>query len=74
MGQEGAIRTNRSRNARTSRSPSNSTHGHTASAAASSDPGVENPTAEVAISWVTTSIGLEAKLADGSRITPPWAN
>ncbi|MFG2027878.1 cupin domain-containing protein [Streptomyces sp. NPDC048825] len=36
--------------------------------------GVENPTAEVAISWVTTSIGLEAKLADGSRITPPWAN
>ncbi|MXM63519.1 cupin domain-containing protein [Streptomyces sp. HUCO-GS316] len=35
---------------------------------------VENPTAEVALSWVTTSIGLEAELADGTRITPPWAN
>lgn len=35
---------------------------------------VENPTDRTAISWVTTSIGLEAKLADGSRITPPWAN
>ncbi|MER6126166.1 cupin domain-containing protein [Streptomyces sp. NPDC001795] len=35
--------------------------------------GVENPTSEVAISWVTTSIGLEAVLADGTRITPPWA-
>ncbi|WP_055492637.1 cupin domain-containing protein [Streptomyces sp. TP-A0356] len=36
--------------------------------------GVENPTDEVAVSWVTTSIGLEAELADGSRIAPPWAN
>ncbi|WP_369238893.1 cupin domain-containing protein [Streptomyces sp. R21] len=36
--------------------------------------GVENPTEETAISWVTTSIGLEAELADGTRITPPWAN
>ncbi|MFC3577343.1 cupin domain-containing protein [Streptomyces yaanensis] len=35
---------------------------------------VENPTSEVAVSWVTTSIGLEAELADGTRITPPWAN
>ncbi len=35
---------------------------------------VENPTAHTAISWVTTSIGLEAELADGTRITPPWAN
>ncbi|GAB2948734.1 cupin domain-containing protein [Streptomyces pseudoechinosporeus] len=35
---------------------------------------VENPTDRTAISWVTTSIGLEAVLADGSRITPPWAN
>lgn len=35
--------------------------------------GVENPTGEVAVSWVTTSIGLEAKLADGTRIAPPWA-
>jgi quercetin dioxygenase-like cupin family protein len=36
--------------------------------------GVENPTAAVAVSWVTTSIGLEAELADGTRIVPPWAN
>jgi quercetin dioxygenase-like cupin family protein len=36
--------------------------------------GVENPTDEVAVSWVTTSIGLEAELADGTRVTPPWAN
>ncbi|MEU2583755.1 cupin domain-containing protein [Streptomyces avermitilis] len=36
--------------------------------------GVENPTDQTAVSWVTTSIGLEAELADGSRIVPPWAN
>ncbi|MHC3475057.1 cupin domain-containing protein [Streptomyces sp. 7R007] len=35
---------------------------------------IENPTDQTAISWVTTSLGLEAELADGSRITPPWAN
>lgn len=35
---------------------------------------VENPTERTAISWVTTSIGLEATLADGTVITPPWAN
>ncbi len=35
---------------------------------------VENPTEQTAISWVTTSIGLEAELADGTRLTPPWAN
>ncbi|MFF4273803.1 cupin domain-containing protein [Streptomyces sp. NPDC001536] len=35
---------------------------------------VENPTDRTAISWVTTSIGLEATLADGTVITPPWAN
>ncbi|WP_330456929.1 cupin domain-containing protein [Streptomyces sp. NBC_00820] len=35
---------------------------------------VENPTDHTALSWVTTSIGLEAELADGTRITPPWAN
>ncbi|MGW2048180.1 cupin domain-containing protein [Streptomyces sp. NPDC001858] len=35
---------------------------------------VENPTGHTALSWVTTSIGLEAELADGTRITPPWAN
>ncbi|MEW2623059.1 cupin domain-containing protein [Streptomyces sp. NPDC048106] len=36
--------------------------------------GVENPTGHTAISWVTTSVGLTAELADGGRITPPWAN
>jgi quercetin dioxygenase-like cupin family protein len=35
---------------------------------------VENPTDQTAVSWVTTSIGLEASLADGTVITPPWAN
>lgn len=35
---------------------------------------VENPADRTAVSWVTTSIGLEAELADGTRITPPWAN
>ncbi|MDO0931908.1 cupin domain-containing protein [Streptomyces sp. DG2A-72] len=36
--------------------------------------GVENPTDRTALTWVTTSIGLEAELADGTRIVPPWAN
>ncbi|MDT0465227.1 cupin domain-containing protein [Streptomyces gibsoniae] len=35
--------------------------------------GVRNPTDEVAVLWVTTSVGLEAELADGTRIAPPWA-
>ncbi|CAL9398789.1 cupin domain-containing protein [Streptomyces sp. enrichment culture] len=35
---------------------------------------VENPTAHTAITWVTTSVGLEAHTSDGTRITPPWAN
>ncbi|MGJ5829188.1 cupin domain-containing protein [Streptomyces ossamyceticus] len=35
---------------------------------------VENPTAQTAVTWVTTSLGLEAELADGTRIVPPWAN
>ncbi|WP_329369911.1 cupin domain-containing protein [Streptomyces sp. NBC_01483] len=36
--------------------------------------GLENPTQETATAWVTTSIGLQAELADGSVLTPPWAN
>jgi quercetin dioxygenase-like cupin family protein len=36
--------------------------------------GIENPAQETALSWVTTSIGLRAELADGSVLTPPWAN
>lgn len=35
---------------------------------------VENPTDHTAVSWVTTSVGLTAELADGTVITPPWAN
>ncbi|MFG2317563.1 cupin domain-containing protein [Streptomyces tendae] len=35
---------------------------------------VENPTDRTATSWVTTSVGLTAELADGTLITPPWAN
>ncbi|MBC2903306.1 cupin domain-containing protein [Streptomyces cupreus] len=35
---------------------------------------VENPTDQTALTWVTTSIGLTADLADGTRIAPPWAN
>ncbi|MDH6216773.1 cupin domain-containing protein [Streptomyces pseudovenezuelae] len=33
---------------------------------------VENPGDRTTVTWVTTSIGLEAELADGTRITPPW--
>lgn len=36
--------------------------------------GVENPADAPATMWVTTSVGLEAQLADGTRIAPPWAN
>lgn len=36
--------------------------------------GIENPGAETAVAWVTTSVGLTAELADGTVITPPWAN
>ena len=35
---------------------------------------VENPTDQTAITWVTTSVGLTAELADGSVLSPPWAN
>ncbi|RSN51533.1 cupin domain-containing protein [Streptomyces sp. WAC 04229] len=35
---------------------------------------VENPTDRTATTWVTTSVGLTAELADGTRLTPPWAN
>ncbi|GGM01877.1 cupin [Streptomyces fumigatiscleroticus] len=34
--------------------------------------GVENPADRTAVTWVTTSVGLSAELADGTRITPPW--
>jgi quercetin dioxygenase-like cupin family protein len=33
---------------------------------------VDNPGAGPAAAWVTTSVGLEAVLADGSAVSPPW--
>lgn len=33
---------------------------------------VDNPGDEPASAWVTTSAGLEAVLADGTRLSPPW--
>jgi quercetin dioxygenase-like cupin family protein len=35
---------------------------------------IDNPGAETAEAWVTTSVGLQAVLADGSTISPPWAS
>ena len=34
---------------------------------------LDNVSGEAATAWVTTSIGIEATLADGSTISPPWA-
>ncbi|MFI6878132.1 cupin domain-containing protein [Streptomyces sp. NPDC050400] len=50
------------------------TPGDTAIVNAGTKLGVENPTDAPATMWVTTSVGLEAELADGTRISPPWAN
>jgi len=33
---------------------------------------VDNPGEELASAWVTTSVGLEAVLPDGLRLSPPW--
>jgi quercetin dioxygenase-like cupin family protein len=35
---------------------------------------VDNESAAPAAIWTTTSVGLEAVMADGSRLAPPWAN
>jgi mannose-6-phosphate isomerase-like protein (cupin superfamily) len=48
--------------------------GDVAVAPAGSRVAVANRTEEPARMWVTTSRGLTATLADGSRIAPPWAN
>lgn len=48
--------------------------GDVAVAAAGSLLTLENPGPGPAAAWVSTSVGLEAQLADGSRIVPPWAN
>jgi mannose-6-phosphate isomerase-like protein (cupin superfamily) len=34
----------------------------------------DNPGTEQASAWVTTSVGFEATLPDGSRIRPPWVS
>ena len=34
--------------------------------------GVDNLSAGPVTAWVTTSVGLEATMADGSTISPPW--
>jgi mannose-6-phosphate isomerase-like protein (cupin superfamily) len=47
--------------------------GDAATAPAGSSLALENPGGEPAAVWVTTGVGLEAVLADGSRISPPWA-
>jgi mannose-6-phosphate isomerase-like protein (cupin superfamily) len=33
---------------------------------------IDNAGRQQASAWVTTSVGLEAVLADGSRLSPPW--
>jgi quercetin dioxygenase-like cupin family protein len=33
---------------------------------------LDNRGAEAGAAWVTTSVGFEAVLADGSSISPPW--
>jgi mannose-6-phosphate isomerase-like protein (cupin superfamily) len=50
------------------------TAGDVAVAPAGSMLSVENLGPGPASAWVSTSLGLEAQLADGSRISPPWAN
>ncbi|MFJ9662378.1 cupin domain-containing protein [Streptomyces griseoflavus] len=53
--------------------PHRVTAGDTVIVHAGSTLAVENPTGGTAVSWVTTSHGLEATLGDGTRIVPPWA-
>ncbi|GLY06056.1 MULTISPECIES: cupin domain-containing protein [Actinoplanes] len=36
--------------------------------------GADNNTADPVEAWVTTSVGLQATLPDGTVISPPWAN
>ncbi|MCA2214870.1 cupin domain-containing protein [Jidongwangia harbinensis] len=33
---------------------------------------IDNPSAEPGTAWVTTSVGFQATLPDGSTISPPW--
>ncbi|WP_112470768.1 cupin domain-containing protein [Streptomyces triticisoli] len=50
------------------------TAGDTVIVSAGATLAVENPTERAATSWVVTSVGLRAELADGTVIAPPWAN
>lgn len=47
--------------------------GDAAVAPAGSELAVSNTTDQAAHMWVTTRVGLTARLADGSSMTPPWA-
>jgi quercetin dioxygenase-like cupin family protein len=64
----GAVRVNIDGEAHTLRA------GDAAVAPAGSLLSVDNLGPGPAAAWVSTSLGLEAQLADGSRISPPWAN
>ncbi|MCP3822545.1 cupin domain-containing protein [Streptomyces sp. A3M-1-3] len=35
---------------------------------------IHNRGTETAIAWVTTSVGMEVDLEDGTHLAPPWAN
>ena len=48
--------------------------GDAAVAPAGSELAVANTTDQPAHMWVTTRVGLTAKLANGNTITPPWAH
>lgn len=48
--------------------------GDAAVAPAGSELAVANTSDQPAHMWVTTRVGLTAKLADGSTMTPPWAH
>lgn len=48
--------------------------GDTAIAPAGSLLSLSNPGPGSAAMWVSTGVGLTATLADGSTLTPPWAN
>ncbi|MEU9192698.1 cupin domain-containing protein [Streptomyces hundungensis] len=48
--------------------------GDAAVAPAGSELAIANTTDQPAHIWVTTRVGLTAKLADGDTLTPPWAS
>jgi quercetin dioxygenase-like cupin family protein len=48
--------------------------GDAAVAPAGSELSVANATDRPAHMWVTTRVGLSARLADGSTLTPPWTH